>query len=102
MRNGITIVVIMILVMTGLAFFKSKTAIVGKVNPADGAETVWIMGEKDSLKTGVSDGQFYFEVKPGAYKLMVNARPPYKDVVMDNLVVKQEETLDVGEIILKQ
>ncbi|HEX6193792.1 MAG TPA: hypothetical protein VFZ42_15565 [Chitinophagaceae bacterium] len=102
MRNIITFFVLAVLVMTGIAFFTPKTAIVGKVNPADGAETVWLMGERDSLKTGVSDGQFFFEVKPGAYKLMVQARPPYKDAVLDNLVVKQEETLDVGEIILKQ
>ena len=102
MRNIITIVVLAILVMAGIAFLNPKTAITGKVNPAYGAETVWLMGERDSLKTGVSDGQFYFDVKAGAYKLTVQARPPYKDVVLDNLVVKQDETLDVGEIILKQ
>ena len=102
MRNIITMMVLTVLVMAGIAFLNPKTAIVGRVNPTDGAETVWLMGERDSLKTGVSDGQFYFDVKPGAYKLMVQARPPYKDVTLDNLVVKQEEILDVGEIILKQ
>jgi hypothetical protein len=102
MRNIMMIMILVLLLAISQSFSGSKTAITGRVNPTDGAELVWLMGEKDSLKTGVSDGQFYFDVKPGAYKLMVQSRPPYKDVVLDNLVVRQEETLDVGEIILKQ
>ena len=42
------------------------------------------------------------EVRPGMYKLVVDAKQPYKDVMLDNLVVRADETLDVGEIVLKQ
>ena len=93
------------LVLTVLAIFsfgKTKTAIIGKINPIDGAEAIWAIGGKDSLKTAVTDGQFYFDVKPNMYKLIIDAKEPYKDVLLENLQVKQDETLDVGEIMLKQ
>lgn len=102
MRNVLLIVALILLLMSGTSLRVSKTTIIGKVNPADGADMVWVLNEKDSLKSGVSEGQFYFDVKPGAYKLVVDAKQPYKDVLLDNLVVKLDETLDVGEIILKQ
>lgn len=104
MKRLITILVGLIL--TGLILAhsneNSKTIIIGKIRPADGAEIVWAVGEKDSLKASISQGQFYFEVKPGTYKLIVDALPPYQDVLLENLLVQQDQTLDVGEIILKQ
>ena len=83
-------------------FNKPRSVITGKVHPAEGAEMVWVFSTKDSLKSGLVNGQFYFDVMPGVYKLVVDAKDPYKDVLLDNLAVKAEETLDVGEIILKQ
>lgn len=102
MRNRILILALVFAALAVISFSGARTAIVGRVSPGDGVDLVWLLGENDSLKTAVSEGQFYFEVKPGSYKLLVDARAPYKDVTMDNLVVKSEETLDVGEIILKQ
>jgi uncharacterized membrane protein len=81
---------------------KAKTSIVGKVSPADATEMVWAVGPNDSLKMVVNQGQFYFDVKPGTYKVVIDAREPYKDVLLDNLLVKADETLDLGEIQLKQ
>ena len=80
----------------------AKTVILGKVVPADGAELVWVLGEKDSLKSVLIEGNFQFDVRPGMYKLVVDAKQPYKDVMLDNLLVRADETLDVGEIVLKQ
>ena len=102
MKKLITGTILSGLVLIAWTFAGTKTVILGKVNPPDGAEVVWILGEKDSLKSGTSAGQFYFDVKPGKYKLLVDALPPYKDVLLENLVVAQDETIDVGEIILKQ
>lgn len=81
---------------------KPKSAITGKVSPIDGADIVWVLSTKDSLKSGLSNGQFYFDVVPGVYKLIVDAKEPYKDVLLENLAIKADETLDVGEIVLKQ
>jgi hypothetical protein len=81
---------------------KAKTTIVGRINPADAAEVVWAISATDTLKAAPAQGQFFIEVKPGTYKLIVDAKEPYKDVTLENLQLKPDETLDVGEIPLKQ
>ena len=80
----------------------AKTSITGKVNPADGVNMVWVVSGKDSLKSPTSEGIFSFEIKPGVHQLIVDAKNPYKDVILDNLSVNENEVLDVGEIMLKQ
>lgn len=79
-----------------------KSTIVGKINPPDAAESVWAISTTDSVKAGISTGQFALDVKPGTYKLVIDARDPYKDVLLENLQVAQDQTLDLGEIPLKQ
>jgi hypothetical protein len=82
--------------------FHAAQAITGRVSPANGAEIVWVIGAKDSLSGPVVSGIFSLVVDPGIYKLIVDARSPFKDVLLDNLSVKQNQSLDVGEIILQQ
>lgn len=77
------------------------TFIKGKIFPAGAAKVVWLMDSKDTLATSIVDGSFSMRVKPETYKLVVNARPPYGNVSLGNLEVKQYHELDVGEIILQ-
>ncbi|RYF97328.1 MAG: carboxypeptidase regulatory-like domain-containing protein [Chitinophagaceae bacterium] len=84
------------------AFTTAATSITGKVTPSDGAETVWAISGSDSTKAAVSSGAFTIDVKPGTYKVIVDAKDPYKDVTLENLEVKQDQSLDVGEIVLQQ
>lgn len=79
-----------------------RSMITGKISPADGIEAVWVISGKDTLKPPADNGSFSAEVKPGTHQLVVDAKSPYKDVFMDNLMVTENEVLDVGEIILKQ
>jgi hypothetical protein len=102
MKTKITIGLTSLVAALILSFAPAKSGIVGKLNPIDGAELVWVLGSSDSLKMVPAQGQFFFDVKPGVYKLVVDAKEPYKDVLLENLQVKQDETLDVGEIPLKQ
>jgi hypothetical protein len=76
--------------------------ITGKTSPAEGAESVWAIAPADTLKTAVVGGNFSLQVKPGTYKLFVSAKTPYKNVLLDNLEVKESQVLDVGEIILQK
>jgi hypothetical protein len=89
---------------TGNGSVKSEVnpAITGRVSPADGVNLVWVISGKDSLKSPTSAGLFTIQVKPGTHQLVVDAKAPYKDVWMDNLIVTENEVLDVGEIVLKQ
>jgi hypothetical protein len=77
------------------------TYIKGKISPAGAAEIVWIVDAKDTLATSIVDGSFSMLVKPQTYRLVVNAKPPYCNVSMGNIEVKQSHALDIGEIILQ-
>jgi hypothetical protein len=80
----------------------TQTAITGKVVPGEGAETVWAISATDSTKGTLSAGTFTLDVKPGTYKVIVDAKDPYKDVTLENLEVKQDQPLNVGEIVLQK
>lgn len=90
--------------VAGLFAFTSatQTSITGKIVPGDGAETVWAISATDSTKGTLSSGTFTLDVKPGTYKVIVDAKDPYKDVTLENLEVKQDQPLNVGEIVLQK
>jgi len=96
---------ILITLIGGLFAFNSleQSSITGKISPADAAQSVWAISATDSVKsTNISSGTFTIQAKPGTYKLVVDAKEPYKDAQLDNLEVKQDQSLDVGEIVLQQ
>lgn len=84
------------------AFAVPQTSITGKVTPADGANMVWAVSGTDSAKAAVNAGAFSLQVKPGTYKVVVDAKDPYKDVLLENIEVKQDQPVDVGEIVLQK
>jgi hypothetical protein len=90
--------------LAGLFAFTTvnQSSITGKVTPAEGAEAVWAYGAADSTKGTLSGGTFTIEVKPGTYRVVVDAKDPYKDVTLENLEVKEGQPLDVGEVVLQQ
>jgi hypothetical protein len=109
MKKGILACAIVSVVIGGpLSFnsqddiFAQESSLTGRVSPVDAAEMIWVIGGKDSLKTWVVSGIFSLKVKPGNYKLLVDAKQPYKDVLLDNLEIKLNQALDIGEIILQQ
>jgi hypothetical protein len=90
--------------VAGLFAFNAATqaSITGKVTPADGAQMVWAISGMDSTKSEINSGAFTLAVKPGTYKVIVDAKDPYKDVSLENLEVKDGQPLDVGEIVLQK
>ena len=77
-----------------------QTAIAGKISPPEAAETALIVHNKDTFRTPVIQGDFFQQVKPGTYKLIVSAKAPFKNAVVGNLRVKRDHVLDVGELML--
>jgi hypothetical protein len=99
------------LVAAGIAIisllgFKAITngSIKGKVSPADAAVRVWVMSATDTLKAPVESGTFTIgDVKPGTYKVVIEAKPPYKNGVKDGVTIGDDSNpVDVGEIKLSQ
>lgn len=102
MKKGIVSSGVVLTAVAGLFSFNSlKTSITGKVTPADGATIVWAINGSDTIGNSINAGTFSIEVKPGTYKLIIDAKDPYKDVQLENLEVKQDQSLDVGEIVLQ-
>jgi hypothetical protein len=86
-----------------LAFSQTQSVITGNIVPADGAESVWAFSGTDSARAVIlNTGIFSLTVKPGIYKLVIDGKTPYKDVILENVDVKQGRPLDVGQIILQR
>ena len=101
-KRMLTVGILAASVATLFSFAKMQASITGKVRPGEGAETVWAISAMDSTKATVSSGTFTLNVKPGIYKVVVDAKDPYKDVTLENLEVKQDQPLNVGEIVLQK
>ena len=95
---------IILFVILALSAFQNKdqTSIIGRVNPIDGANSAWAIGGRDSATSNIVNGAFSFAIKPGIYKVVVDAIEPYKDAVLENISVKEGQTVDVGEIVLQR
>ncbi len=103
MKKNIIIGGLALAMMGGLfAFSTSQSSITGKVSPADGVESVWAISGTDSVKSGLNAGSFTLSVKSGTYKVIIDAKDPYKDVLLDNIAVKDDQPADIGEIVLQK
>ena len=80
----------------------SASRIIGTVTPALGIKKVAAFNGKDSVFANTSTGTFAMKVHAGNWKLVILALPPYKNVVIENVVVQQDQDTDVGEIRLSQ
>jgi hypothetical protein len=79
-----------------------QSSITGKVTPADQANAVWAISGTDSTSANVINGVFSLTAKAGTYKVIVDAKDPYKDVALEGIVVKDGGATDLGEIKLKK
>jgi hypothetical protein len=82
-----------------LVSFKKAPApsIKGKVSPAWYAVHAWAITETDTLYTTITDGNFDFpNAKPGVYRIIIEARSPYRHMAKDGIIVKDGEATDVS------
>lgn len=103
MKKTVATLIILIITVASLHAFRvmQQSVIKGRIYPADGAEIVVAIHGTDSLKIKPADGGFNFVVKPGGWKVWIDAKAPLKDVTVD-ADVKEGQTSDLGEIKLNQ
>ncbi len=78
-------------------------AIKGTVTPADGATKAWALSATDTLKADIHNGSFEISsAKAGTYRLIIEAKPPYKNAAKENVTVTDGQPTDVGVIKLGQ
>ena len=75
-----------------------------RVYPATAAEKVWAIHGKDSLRmVGNDDGQYYLvTIHPGYWELKVDAKKPYKDLLIKAVDVAPGTEKDLGAFTLEQ
>lgn len=79
-----------------------QTSIVGRINPVSGANMVYATSGHDSSSSTIVNGAFNLMAKPGIYKVVIDAVEPYKDAILENIEVKDGQTVDVGEVVLQR
>ncbi|HXB90921.1 MAG TPA: carboxypeptidase-like regulatory domain-containing protein [Puia sp.] len=76
-------------------------SIKGTVTPADGAVRAWAESSSDTLKAAIVNGTYEItDAKPGMYKVIIEAKPPYKNAAKDGVTVNDGQAADAGEIKL--
>jgi len=90
--------------LASLAFSAVKSgSIKGTVTPANAAVRAWAISGTDTLKASVDGGSFSIsDAKPGIYKMIIEATPPYKNIAKEGVSVADGQQTDVGEIKLQQ
>ena len=94
----------------GISFFGwlhlgslSNGSVKGTVTPADAGIRAWVLSAVDTLKANIDKGTFLIpDAKPGVYKMIIEARPPFKNAVKEGVIVSDGVPCDVGEIRLTQ
>ena len=75
----------------------------GSVTPAEGGVRAWAESATDTLKTPIINGSFEItDAKPGTYKVIIEAKPPYRNVAKDGIIVNDGQAADAGEIKLEK
>jgi hypothetical protein len=89
----------------GLFAFSSikSGSIKGTVSPASAATRAWAISGIDTLKASIDGGSFSIsDAKPGVYKVIIEAMPPYKNMAKEGVTVGDGQQTDIGEIKLQQ
>jgi hypothetical protein len=75
----------------------------GTVSPADGGVRAWAESYTDTLKAPIINGSYEITgVKPGTYKVIIEAKPPYLNAAKDGVMVSGGQSSDAGEIRLQK
>ncbi len=103
MKKLITGVLVLFFAVLFFSAFTTKafSNMKGRIDPKDGAAFVWAIGLKDTVTAPIINGSFIVEVKPGNYVLVIDAKDPYKDVRLENIQLKDGQTIDLGVLLLR-
>ena|ERR1700743_1108727 len=75
----------------------------GTVTPADGGGRAWAESSSDTLRAPIVNGSYEIaNAKPGTYKVIIEAKPPYRNAAKDGIMVNDGQAADAGEIRLEK
>ena len=92
-------------VAAGLLAFSAirDGSIHGTVSPPEGGIQAWAESASDTLKAPIINGSYDIAgAKPGTYKIIIEAKPPYRNAAKDGVMVSDGQASDAGEIRLEK
>lgn len=104
-RNALVQLTLVLLGVTSVHAVKllQTASIRAKISPAGGAEKIWVIRGRDSVKMASGDGIYYLTTLPaGNWRIWIDAKKPYHDMDMQIPGVKAGLERDLGEIQLRQ
>jgi hypothetical protein len=102
-KTGLTLCATILAVVALHSFNAQRTGIIsGSISPQDGAILVWAIQNTDTVKAAPANGIFTLSVKSGTWKVIVDAKEPYQDVMMENVQVNDGKETSLGEIKLQR
>jgi hypothetical protein len=100
MKNFIGVMISIVLISSFA--FKDRSAIQGTIDPPEGAKRIWAVSGKDTVSIIPPPGSFIIDVKPGSWKLIIEAALPYKNTERESILVTDGQITDIGLIKLTQ
>jgi hypothetical protein len=73
-----------------------KSSIYDTIDPPDGCQKVWAISGMDSVSAVPVMGKFSVEVKPRNWVIKVVTIKPYKDALVENILVQEDQPTDAG------
>lgn len=92
-----------ILLLVGFTH-RFNTLVTGGVNPTDAGLRAWVFSATDTLTSSIdNNGRFQISnVKAGHYRLLIEGKPPYRNLVREGIVVTDGAPVDVGMIEMQK
>jgi hypothetical protein len=100
MKNLIGVIISVVLITSFASM--DRSGIQGTIDPPEGAKRIWAVSGKDTVSIIPAPGSFIMDVKPGSWKLVVEAVLPYKNAERESILVIDGQITDVGLIKLSQ
>jgi len=105
MKNTRLSLAIVGVAIAGMFAFKGVQggSVKGTVSPVDGAVRAWALSATDTFRTDISGGGFEITgMKTGTYKVIIEAKPPYKNAAKDGVQVTDGSATNIGEVVLEK
>ncbi len=105
LKNKIAIGAVAGVLASGLFAFNILTSgsIKGTIMPVDAGSRAWALSPTDTFRATITQGAYEIpDVKPGAYRIIIEGKPPFKNAAKDSVRVLDGQATEVGEIRLEQ
>ena len=104
MKTATSQLLFLILIISSLhaAKIMHSASIKGVVVQDEKIKSIWaVQGADSTLINTEEDGRFNVSVKPGTWKIIIQAKENYRNTILNNIEAIEGKNIDLGEINLQ-